>query len=145
MRKRLPEEIVKLDKLFMLEKKEGNQKNNPKTEGYNPGMSVQPTSSRIFSLADGTSMGIASNQISATVTFNELCHEVMYHALREKSKIKHKKRTLIICSPLNHAIALWKVKDLLDRLRIEGAYKGSIISDGYFTAEKEVLLILTYG
>lgn len=143
MRTSLPDEVEKLDKFLVFDYSDHCQSNKSKTDIDNSGMSIAPVSARIFSLALGASASIRSNRSFTSVTLSELGHEIMYHAVSQKST-KYR-NTILVCSPLKYGIAMWKTVDMLNRLLLEGAFKRSFKVDGYFTDEREIFLNITYG
>ncbi|MBI5634112.1 MAG: hypothetical protein HZA15_11620 [Nitrospirae bacterium] len=143
MRTSLPDEIEKLDKFLVFDHSDHCQSNKSKTNTNNSRMSIAPVSGRIFGLALGASVSIRSNRSFTSVTLSELGHELMYHAVSQKSTKNG--NTILVCSPLKYGIAMWKAVDMLNRLLLEGAFKRSFKADGYFTDEREILLKITYG
>ena len=133
MRVELPEEVDNLEKLLSCVDKEPYQKEAAEDK---PPMPIKPSSTRVFSLAMGTPVGVGGDVVSANVTFDQLGHALTYHLLSEKAT-----PALVSCA-LEHGLALWSVAGMLRMLRLEGAFKKTPWSDGYFTAGRKVFLVV---
>lgn len=136
-RRCLKEESDYLQKQIFLGNHENNKTDYYKDERNDRSISIDPNSARIFRIAAGTPLCIGGNTMPANVTFNELCHEVIYQLGRSKS---NRGDEIIIMSSLHAGAYLWTLVDMLESLNFEDAFKRSPDVKGHFIEGESVLL-----
>lgn len=137
----LLDEIVNLDKLLFARENENNNIGDNQCQPYeqppiSPPSFFNRVSARVFSVTTGTADCINSNLSTASVTFDELCHNVLYQMTN--SDVNNK--DILIFAPLEQAICLWNLAALLRTLYCEGAYSRWPEINGYFLDGKEVMM-----
>ncbi|MBI5641161.1 MAG: hypothetical protein HZA17_12115 [Nitrospirae bacterium] len=136
----LQKETNSLKEMIFLDYQKNSDKDHCKYAGDKQRISIDPTSARIFRIATWTPLSIRSNTASANMTFNELCHEVIYQMGRIKS---NRRSEIIITSPLYAGSHLWTIVDILEALNFEDAFKRSPEFEGHFLEGDSVLLKIT--
>lgn len=140
-RKKILQDTEKLKELIFVKSNIDEESHKDKSTNKNMPVSMQPTSTRIFCIAFGTSLSIGSNLYSTCVTYDELCHEVVYHIVSGDSKKRRIKQKILISCPVEHISYLYKLAEMLRNLCLEGAYKTWPEIKGYFLTNRALLLI----
>jgi hypothetical protein len=142
-KKYLLNDIKKLNEfLFVGEYKKDEIPNHYHHDQYSFPISISPTPAGIFRLAVGTSTGVRGNLSTASVTFDELCHELIYHMSNCRSnRNKNNHGPLLVFAALEHSFELWHIAETLRTLYFEKAYSFWPEIEGYFLKNQVVLRI----
>lgn len=143
-KEKLLKDIENLNKLFLTGKDKENKK--AQDNGYYEDkrlISASPASTGVFSLAVGAPVGIRGNLSVTPVTFNKLCHEIIYQMTMQKTRGKSAKNSGIIATvmtSLENSLHLWHLAETLRTLYFENAYDSWPEIDGCFFANRQVFL-----
>ncbi len=139
LRKYLSEETIKLKELLFIDGNEHQNPDNGCKENNEVPISVDPSSPRVFRLAAGAPVVIRGNRFTTPVTFNELCHEVLYQMAFQKAR-NGNKALISITSPLNHSLYLWHLISTLRGMEHEDAFGRRFETEGHFIGNRHVIL-----
>ena len=103
----------------------------------------QPALPGVFSLAITAPLSVGSHFYAANMTVDELRHRIIYQVSSQSTNSTKKiPVTALVFSPLEHSTVLWDLEAALRQLYFEGACKRWAEIDGYFLADKKVILKL---